>query len=219
MLKLAYFDDEKNILEQFTKHLITDFEVVVETVPYRYVDVLSSGHFDAIIIGMEMTDLDGIQLFEKVIHHSDYNGCPILFLTDDAQDNAILFGLQLGAEDVILRSWSPEIQAERVKQRVQRYIKQYIFQLNNLRVDKKRFKVTLNNNHIELSLTEFKLVCCLVSHYPNPAAFADIFVAVWGSDMDDKNLHTHLSNLRKKLRGWSLNFKTAGGRKVGIVAS
>lgn len=219
MLKLAYFDDDREMLKAFQTNLNKDFHVVTEESSINYPNVLERGPFDAIVIDLEMPNLDGFQLYEKILSHTDYNGCPIIFMTEDETDKTTLFALQLGAEDVIHRHWSPEIQAERIRQRVLRYLRDHIYQLDNLRVDKKRYKVTLDNRHIELSLTEFKLVCSLVSQYPTPAEFADIFQAVWGTEMDEKNLHTHLSNLRKKLKGWTLNFKTAGGRKIGIVQS
>jgi DNA-binding response OmpR family regulator len=217
MLKLAYFDDDRELLKQFQDNLDRDFEVVIEDKAINYPSVLERGPFDAIIIDLEMPLIDGFKLFEKILLHADYNGCPIIFMTEDETDQTTLSALKLGAEDVIHRHWSPDIQAERIKQKVNRYMRDHIYQLANLRIDKKRYKVTLDNRHIELSLIEFKLVCSLVSRYPRSADFSDVFKAVWGTEMDDKNLHTHLSNLRKKLKGWTLSFKTAGGRKIGIV--
>ncbi len=219
MLKLAYFHNDKNTLESFHQDLNKDFLVVPEELSSNYAEVLEQGPYDAIIIDIEMPRIDGFQLFEKITNHGHYNGCPVIFMTDDSSDKTTLFALQLGAEDVIHRRWSPEIRAERIRQRVKRYIKEYIYQIGNLRIDKKRYKVTVDNQHIILSITEFKLLCSLVSMYPAPIPFSDVMSTVWGDDMDEKNLHTHQSNLRKKLKGWHKTFKAIGGRQIGIVSN
>ena len=217
MLKLAYFDDDLSMLELFRENLSRDFHIVTERIATNYSAVLAKGPFDAIVIDIDMPVLDGIQLHDKILAHPDYNGCPVIFLTNDDSDNTVLFALKQGAEDVIHRKWSPEIMAERIRQKVNRYFKEYIFQLGDLRLDKKRYKVTLENNNIELSLTEFKLLNCLMSVHPEVVGFSEVFQTVWSQEMDEKNLHTHLSNLRKKLKGWAYTFKTVSGKKIGII--
>lgn len=218
MIKLAYFDEAPKRCLEFSNNLKNDFSIITETNPLAYSKVLSEGPLDAIIIDMDMPTLDGFQLFEKIQDHIHYNGCPIIFMTDDDSDRTTLFALQMGAEEVIHHEWSAEIVAERVNQRIQRYLKNYIYQLGNLRIDKKRYKVTLNNKHVELSLTEFKLVCLIISKHPGLIDFDELVEAVWASEVDEKNLHTHMSNLRKKLRDWTLTFKTQEERKIGVVS-
>lgn len=219
MFKLAYFDQNQETSNYFYESLKKDFQLIGEVQPRLYEKVLSQGPYDAIVISMELEGMDGLRLFEKIKTHSDYNGCPLIFVTDDESDNVTLFGLQFGADDVIYRGWSPDIKAERVRQKVFRYFKDYIYQLDNLRIDKKRYKVTINDQHVDLSLTEFKLLSCMVSRYPDPTGFTEIYKNVWGTEMDEKNLHTHLSNLRKKIKGWSLNLKTTFGKKIMIQES
>ncbi len=218
MLKLAYFDNNFESPCLFHESLKKDFYIVSEKSSLNYPNVINNGPYDAIVLAMELNELDGLQLYEKIKSHINYNGCPIIFMAEDDADTVTLFGLQFGADDVVSRHWSPEIKAERIRQRVYRYVRDCIHQLSNLRIDKKRFKVTVNNEHIELSVTEFKLACCLISRYPNTTEFSEIFDVVWGEEMDEKNLHTHLSNLRKKLKGWNLSFKILNGKKIGIIA-
>ncbi|GEM_PF-5938602 len=177
---------------------------IFEDSSLNYESVLKQGPFDAIIIDIHMPYLDGFKLFEKIQSNTYYNGCPLIYCTSDRTDSTNLDALKMGADDVINRFWNKEIVRERIYQQITKYKKRNIISFHGLKVDLDQMKVELNEQALELTFTQFKILTTVLKSHPHSVRKEQLVKSVWDSDHESviKSLATHLSNMRTRLTGW-----------------
>lgn len=201
---IAYIDDNKLNLDCIKTILDKDFEVNIFSQPDLFLTKFPANTYVSILLDIHMPAIDGFSLYEKIIEHPEYNGCPVLFISSDNSDSARIKSFLLGAVDFIYRDVSPEEMIARVKSKIQFFQKhRNIIEFTSLRVNLTLLKTYLHNAELPLTFIEFKILCLVLRNYPDYVAKADLVEQVWRTDkVLDATIYTHVSNLNTKLVSW-----------------
>lgn len=157
-----------------------------------------------IILDVMLPGFDGLEVCRQVRHFSD---AYILMLTARDEEVDKVLGLSMGADDYLVKPFSPRELVARVRAmlrrpRVQPSVRSSdVVELGDLRVDREARRVTVGGNEIDLTRTEFDLLA-VMSARPR-AAFTrrQLIDAVWGEGWfgDEHVVDVHVGHLRTKL--------------------
>ena len=176
---------------------------------------------DLVILDINMPQLDGFGVIEKL--RNENNNIPIIVLTarDQKDDKSIGFGL--GADDFVTKPFGLEELLMRVAAVLRRSKNKptegNVLVNGNIFLDFLNYRVSVNDKEIETSPTEFKLLQYLMENSGRVLTREQILSAVWGLDFatDGAVLDTYISYLRKKL-GDSAYIRTVRGIGYQIEA-
>jgi two-component system OmpR family response regulator len=169
---------------------------------------------DLVILDINMPQLDGFGVIEKL--RNENNNVPVIVLTarDQKDDKSIGFGL--GADDFVTKPFGLEELLMRVAAVLRRSkntpTSGNILVSGNISLDVSNYRVSVKDEVIETSPTEFKLLHYLMENMGRVLTREQILSAVWGLDFatDGAVLDTYISYLRKKL-GDNANIRTVRG--------
>lgn len=202
MAKILVVDDEKNIRKIISDYLKVNNMTVETAVDGEDAIVkLDEESFNLVILDVMMPKMDGwsVLRYIKKNHH-----LPVLMLTARGEDDDEIFGLELGADDYITKPFSPKVLVARVKRLLKHYEKktEKIIDTGRITLDAKAFKVFLDDEILELSSTEFKLLEYLIKNTGVGLTREQLMKNVWGYDYFDeaRSVDTYIKRLRKKLK-------------------
>ena len=169
---------------------------------------------DLVILDINMPQLDGFGVIEKL--RNENNNVPVIVLTarDQRDDKSIGFGL--GADDFVTKPFGLEELLMRVAAVLRRSkntpTSGNILVSGNISLDVSNYRVSVKDEVIETSPTEFKLLHYLMENMGRVLTREQILSAVWGLDFatDGAVLDTYISYLRKKI-GDNANIRTVRG--------
>ena len=169
---------------------------------------------DLVILDINMPQLDGFGVIEKL--RNENNNVPVIVLTarDQRDDKSIGFGL--GADDFVTKPFGLEELLMRVAAVLRRSkntpTSGNILISGNISLDISNYRVSVKDEVIETSPTEFKLLHYLMENMGRVLTREQILSAVWGLDFatDGAVLDTYISYLRKKI-GDNANIRTVRG--------
>ena len=156
---------------------------------------------DLIVLDVGLPEMDGFEVCRRIRTHSEV---PIIFLTarDDEIDRVI--GLELGADDYVVKPFSPRELVARIKAILKRShsaAASKVLHHGALELDCLAHACRLNGLGISLTATEFRILEHLLLQPQNIRTRAQLIDAVWGrhSQVSDRTLDSHIRNLRQKL--------------------
>src|SRR5262249_25391658 len=144
-------------------------------------------------------DMDGIHVARELRRLSDV---PIVMLTARADESDRLLGLDAGADDYIVKPFSPRELVARVRAVLRRARPTGdVVRLRDLTLDLSRLSVTRGGERIDLTATEFKLLATLAAHPGRLFTRAQLLDAIQGSGGEsfDRAIDAHVKNIRRKL--------------------
>lgn len=168
------------------------------------VDRIVKAQPDIVILDLMLPGLDGLEVYKMIQPH--FKG-GVLMLTARDDDIDQILGLELGADDYVIKPVQPRVLLARIHALLRRYglsdetpAKQG-FQLGDLYINQAARQVTLSGSEIDLSTNEFELLCFLANHAGKVISRDQILHAVRGIEYDglDRWVDIRISRLRKKL--------------------
>jgi two-component system KDP operon response regulator KdpE len=165
---------------------------------------------DAIILDIMLPDMDGWQTCARFREMSDV---PIIMLTALGSEENVVKGLNLGADDYIIKPVTAEELSARVRALLRRVSRSNspgsntsngrgpIFTYENLVIDFDKHEVTVDGKRIDLSPTEFRLLSVLVRHKGRMLPHEFLLTEVWGPEYvgEIDYLRLYISYLRRKV--------------------
>lgn len=169
---------------------------------------------DIIILDIMMPQMDGYEVLKEIRKTSQV---PVVMLTAKGETFDRVLGLELGADDYIVKPFEPKELVARVRAVLRRYKPQTqkrAIEFHDLIVDADSYIVTYKNNVIEMPPKEFELLYFLASN-PNKVFTRDqLLYEVWGYDYpgDSRTVDVHVKRIREKLEeGNEWQIKTVWG--------
>jgi DNA-binding response OmpR family regulator len=199
--KILVVEDEHKISEIVRAYLEKeDFRVVIADTGQKAISVLKEG-FDLVVLDLMLPDMDGEDICETIRGDSDV---PIIMLTAKSEEEDRIKGLGLGADDYVVKPFSPRELVARVKALLRRVkgVKDRIgFNKGDLIIDSGRFEVMKKGESVILTPTEFKLLQCLASHPGQVFSRLQLVNVILGYDFDgyDRTIDAHVKNIRHKI--------------------
>jgi DNA-binding response OmpR family regulator len=204
--KILVVDDEPPIIDVLSYNLKREnYEVVVATDGEHALALARNEHPDLIILDWMLPGLDGLEVCRALRQEGDI---PIIMLTArDAEVDRVV-GLELGADDYVVKPFSVRELLVRVKNVLRRTMRSQspdaedIIAVGPLVVDAGRFEVRLGAVNLDLTALEFKLLHVLASHPGRVLSREQLLEQVWGYDYhgDLRVVDATIKRLRAKLR-------------------
>src|SRR5262245_8918764 len=194
-------DDERKIgeiAEDFLRH--AGFDVVTADSGAAGLAAARSRHPALVVLDLRLPDMDGIRVARELRRES---AVPIVMLTARAEESDRLLGLDAGADDYIVKPFSPRELVARVRAVLRRSAgrPQTVVELGDLTLDTARLTVSRGRQRIELTATEFRLLATLAAHPGRLFTRAQLLDAIQGTDGDsfDRAIDAHVKNIRRKI--------------------
>lgn len=198
-------DDEPRYLRLMEANLITEgYRVLQATNGQEAVDIVVEKHPDLVFLDIMMPILDGFGALERI---REFSNIPIIMVTARGSENDRVRGLDLGADDYIVKPFSATEVLARARAVLRRAqvsggdFQQSIFTHGNLRIDFARAEVYRGDKMIFLSATEYRLLLQFAHNLGSVLTSEQLLMDVWGPEYrDDKEiLWVSISRLRQKL--------------------
>lgn len=198
-------DDEPRYLRLMEANLITEgYRVLQATNGQEAVDVVVEKHPDLVFLDIMMPVLDGFGALERI---REFSNVPVIMVTARGSENDRVRGLDLGADDYIVKPFSATEVLARARAVLRRAqvsggdFQQSIFTHGNLRIDFARAEVYRGDKMIFLSATEYRLLLQFAHNLGSVLTSEQLLMDVWGPEYrDDKEiLWVSISRLRQKL--------------------
>lgn len=201
-MKVLVVEDEKD-LNNVIKKFLTKNSFIVDTAfdGEEAMDYIEGFDYDIIILDIMMPKLDGFQVAEK-IRKNNIN-TPILFLTAKDQVEDKIKGLNLGADDYIIKPFDFEELKARINAVIRRYkgISSNILEVDKLSIDIDKKSVLIDNTPINLTGKEYDILEYLMINKNNVISKDQIRDNLWefDSDMESNVIEVLIKNIRKKI--------------------
>ncbi|WP_100408232.1 response regulator transcription factor [Bacillus solitudinis] len=200
MHKVLLVDDEKRMLDLVALYLRPhDYKCKKALGPHEALSYLEEEEFDLILLDIMMPGMDGWELCQKVRSFSDV---PIIMLTAREQQDDIVKGLKLGADDYITKPFNEEELLARMDALLRRRTPKNLIDSNGLVWDENRFELSFQNKPIKLTPKEFSMVGHLMKNPNKVFAREQLIDLIWDfdSETEGRTVDSHVRNVREKIR-------------------
>ncbi|RLE25591.1 MAG: DNA-binding response regulator [Acidobacteria bacterium] len=161
---------------------------------------------DLLLLDLNLPDMDGLSICREIRQNPAVSDLPIIMLTARAQEHDRVLGLDLGADDYIVKPFSvrelkSRIQALLRRRQLDSGVPENVFSEGRLMVDHTARRVVLDDVEIRLTSRELELLWFLITNRPQVLSRERILERVWGlaSDIETRTIDVHVRALRKKL--------------------
>ncbi|MBU9742649.1 response regulator transcription factor [Lachnospiraceae bacterium ASD3451] len=200
MARILVVDDDQAMLQLIRRVLEKDRHLVKLVFDANTVPDMDFSKYDLILLDIMMPGLDGFELCRRIRSRAD---CPIIFLTAKTQENDIVRGLGLGADDYMSKSFGTAELRARVNAHLRRDTREkknaftvsgIVFQLNAKEAEAQGKKLLFTKS-------EYEICEYLALHHGQTFTREQIYEAVFGFDgeSDSSVISTHIKNIRGKL--------------------
>ena len=200
-LKILLLEDNESIAKglaySFKKnnYEFTYRTTVKETEAY----LLKNDDLDLIILDIALPDGNGFDLYKNEIKPREI---PTIFLTARDDEDDIVRGLDVGAEDYITKPFSTKELMARVNKILMRTKKQRVITIGEVSFDTDKLVLYNGKNRIDLTPLELKIVNLLFSNLNKVVTRSTLLDKIWewtGNDVDDHTVTVYLNRIREKI--------------------
>jgi two-component system, OmpR family, alkaline phosphatase synthesis response regulator PhoP len=215
-IKILLVDDEPDIVEIIRFNLErVGYQISTAYNGVEAIKVAEKEIPHLIILDIMMPSIDGIETCERLRQDSKFNDTVIMFLSARGEDYSYVAAFEAGADDYTTKPIKPKVLVSKVKGLLRRFkdveSTDTLLEFPNLRIDREKYKVTLNGEELSIPRKEFELFFLLASKPGKVFKREKIMDKIWGSDVvvGDRTIDVHIRKLREKLGDhW---FKTIKG--------
>jgi DNA-binding response OmpR family regulator len=217
---IAIVDDEEDIVELVSHHLKREGFKVKEFYNGRdFLSYIESVMPDLAVLDIMLPGIDGLEMCRILKSKARTSSLPIIMLTAKATEADVVVGLELGADDYMVKPFSPRELVARVKTILRRASSKEedkkLISLGSLSIDKEKFEATVDGKKIDLTTTEFKILEVLAEGQGRVYTRDQLLKKkrLWGDDklVYDRTIDVHIKNLREKLGKTGNLIKTIRG--------
>ena len=198
-MKILLVEDNKSIIKGldyafaqngYSCEYCLSLDEAVRKAPFNY---------DAAVLDIMLPDGNGFDLFKKIRRYSDL---PVIFLTAVDDEDSVVNGLELGADDYITKPFSTRELIARIKRVATQNSKKNIITVSGVTLDLDKSAVFENGKQLELTALEYKLLSLLMQNAGKVVTRELIFEKIWdvsGNFVNDNTLTVYIKRIRKKL--------------------
>ena len=157
---------------------------------------------DLVILDVMLPDLDGLEICKALRKGSEMSGVPIIFLTARASETDRVVGLELGANDYVVKPFFVRELIARIKNQLRGQAPPaHKVRAGALELDRSTCRVLLNGRPVQLTATEFRLLDFLMSRPGLVFSREQLLDGVWGRDraVTDRTVDVYILRLRQKI--------------------
>ena len=214
-IHILVVDDEEDMVELVTSYLRNaHYQVSRASDGFEMLEKMAKQTFDLILLDVMMPYMDGVTACKKVRETSDV---PIIMLTAKGDEADRVNGLKIGADDYIVKPFSPNELLARIEallRRSHQRLKPSLLRFGELVIDENARTVRVDNQVILLTRKEFDLLLLLAKNKEQVFPREQLYELVWGLEHSEATLRTvdtHIKTLRMKLGEASERIQTVWG--------
>jgi len=199
-------DDEAKIVEVIKSYLINDGYSVCEAFNGKQaLEVFAQNNPHLVVLDLMLPDLPGEEICQTIRKNSRV---PIIMLTARSEEEDILKGLDIGADDYIVKPFSPRQLLARIRALLRRtsddlsLLANIIsYQNNDLVIDTIKYEVKKNDTMVSLTPNEYKILITLLKYPHKTFTREELINLAIGDDYEgyDRIIDTHIKNIRQKI--------------------
>lgn len=203
--RVLIVDDEPRYLRLLEANLRTEgYTVVTAADGMQAIDAFSAQPVDLILLDIMMPRLDGFATCQRI---REFSNVPIIILTAKGEEGDRVKGLDLGADDYLVKPFSATELLARVRAVLRRaqvtpeHGQERYFVHENLRIDFARAEVWRSDQPVSLSATEYRLLLQFAHNIGKIMTSEELLTSVWGPEYkgDKEILWVSIARLRQKL--------------------
>ncbi len=203
--RVLIVDDEPRYLRLLEANLRTEgYTVVTAADGMQALDAFSAQPVDLILLDIMMPRLDGFATCQRI---REFSNVPIIILTAKGEEQDRVKGLDLGADDYLVKPFSATELLARVRAVLRRaqlppeHGQERFFAHENLKIDFARAEVWRSDQAVSLSATEYRLLLQFAHNIGKILTSEDLLTSVWGPEYktDKEILWVSIARLRQKL--------------------
>lgn len=202
MYRILFADDDAALRETTCDYLTAKgFSVDVAADGQAALEAVCANTYDLIILDVMMPRMDGLTAFREIRR---YSGAPVLFLSALGQEEDLLRGFQLGADDYIVKPYPLSVLCEKCRSLLHLRKRQHaveVLRVGPLTVVPAQKRVTVNGTEIQLTDRDFRMLLYLLQNRGAVLRREQILDRVWGADYDGslRVVDSHVKSLRRAL--------------------
>jgi two-component system phosphate regulon response regulator PhoB len=198
-------DDEPDVVDLVRYHLHrAGFDVLIALSGTTALAAARDSRPDAIVLDIMLPQMNGLEVFKLLRRTDETIDIPILMLTAKAEPSERIAGLELGVDDYITKPFSPRelvLRLQNLLRRLRAVQTASMLTVDEFRLDKGNFEISISGRRLDLTTTEFKLLSVLVERRGRILSRDTLLQDVWGyqNAIDTRTVDTHVRRLREKL--------------------
>ncbi|MEH7115458.1 response regulator transcription factor [Neobacillus niacini] len=207
MKKILIIEDEKSIAELEQDYLeINGFQTEMAHSGDIGLQKALTQSYDLILLDVMLPNIDGFEICKKIRSTKDI---PIIMVTAKKEEIDKIRGLGLGADDYLVKPFSPNEMVARVKAHISRYERLSMKQntesqgiyIRGLFIDRSSRRVFINNQEVTLTTKEFDVLTFLAMNPEQVFSKDHLFERIWGYDStgDVSTVTVHIRKIREKI--------------------
>ncbi len=212
MSKILIVDDEErivNVLKEYAN--FNEIEADCASDGYEAVEKVMENNYDCILMDIMMPNLNG---FDAVKEIKKVKNVPVIMISAKGEEADKLQGFSLGADDYVVKPFSPKEVIARVKavmKRTSSYVEQ--IKVAGIEIDTEGRSVSVEGKPVDLTNKEYQLLLALVKNKGIALSRDKILNEIWGYDYygDGRTVDTHIKMLRAHLGKFGDCIKTIHG--------
>jgi len=206
--KILVIEDEPDILEVMRYNLVRErFRVRGERNGESGLAAVRSDEPDLVILDLMLPGMDGIEVCRRLKTDPATQGVPVLMVTAKGEDTDVIIGLGVGADDYLVKPFSPKVLVARVQALLRRgRVRQdgapdERVTVDGVVIDSVRHEIRIDGEVVPFTATEFRLLHFLATHTGRVFSRDHLLTRVIGEDavVVHRNIDVHVGSVRKKL--------------------
>lgn len=217
---ILVIEDEREIRELMALHLLRQGFKVQECASVEEALMsLDRAHFDLVVLDWMLPGQSGIDFLER--YQNRKQDSSVLMVTARAEPEDIVFGLEHGADDYLMKPFEPSVFLARVRALLRRSeafrnLRQQeseVLSLGGLQIDLRTYEVRLKDQAMHFTPSEFKLLVSLIQSQGKVLTRDHLIEQIQGEGVNviGRTIDTHVFGLRKKLGEWGDRVETIRG--------
>ena len=209
-MQILVVDDEASIRELLSFNLKKN-GYSVETAADGREALAKAAGMDLVLLDIMLPEVDGLEVCRRLKADPQTSGIPIIMLTAKAEEIDRVLGLELGADDYVVKPFSMRELLARVKAVLRRSAKdseseggrEETLKIGGLRLDFSSYQAWLHDEPIALTPKEYELLKLLVTNPGRAFTRDELLERIWGYEYygDTRTVDVHIRHLRAKLKG------------------
>ncbi len=214
MFKILVVDDEEKIREVIKTYGEYNGHKVLEAVDgLDAIEKVKESDFDIIVMDIMMPKLDGFTAYKEIKKIKDI---PVIMLSARSEEYDKLFGFEVGADDYVVKPFSPKELMARINVIVNRNRKgnvKRILDVEGLHIDLDGRTVSIDGEKIDLTPKEYDLLVFMIKNKNVALTRNKLLSKVWGYEFygDDRTVDTHIKMLRNSIKDYRKYIVTVRG--------
>lgn len=218
--KILIVEDDVDIVEMLKYPLEqANFEVDAVYDGQAAINAITEQKPDLILLDLMLPNISGVEVYRTISRNPQVENIPVIMVTAKSEEIDRIVGLELGADDYIVKPFSPREVVLRVQAVLRRLASQAVEEngswitVQDIQIDIDKRKVSCCDEEVELTATEFELLVTLTKSPGRVFSRSILMNQVWGQDYYgvDRTVDTHMSRLRRKLNSCGEMIQTVHG--------